>query len=429
MVVQGAAIVNLIIAVIGSMSCIFSIFYILFGIKNDMEAATLTFILSVFLLVRNACLAFLQLTQGQVGELWQTSIYLAGFGTFLYSLLSSWILSFFILNKVSIKKESKLILRIVFTVVMVFGIAFLLWAQFAGKLVKIDSNSIYYLGDAYYYNYIMVAVYIAFDIFLIFKYGKLISQKQRVVYILFMLAPLIATLAKPLYSKIHLATLLSSISLLLLVMTIVNDDRIEFRRQESLKKQLEIDLLLGQIQPHFLFNVLYVIQELCCIDPVTASRAIEDFSKYLRHNMDSISIRTPIPFKEELEHVKHYVSLQQMRFGDALDVQYELGCTDFSMPTLTLQPIVENAVRYGVRMAPKGRGRVLVRTSEHPDFYEIDIIDNGPGFDVNHVPDDGISHTGLSNVRERLRYISNGELTVISKAGEGTTVRMTLPKE
>ena len=212
-------------------------------------------------------------------------------------------------------------------------------------------------------------------------------------------------------------------------MTIVNDDRIEFRRQESLKKQLEIDLLLGQIQPHFLFNVLYVIQELCCINPVTASGAIEDFSKYLRHNMDSISVRTPIPFEEELEHVKHYVSLQQLRFGDALDVQYELACTDFSMPTLTLQPIVENAVRYGVRMAPKGRGRVLVRTSQHPDFYEIDVIDNGPGFDVNHVPDDGISHTGLSNVRERLRYISNGELTVISKAGEGTTVRMILPKE
>ena len=429
MVVQGATIVNLIIAVIGVMSCIFSIFYILFGIKNDMEAATLTFILSVFLLVRNACLAFLQLTQGQVGEFWQIGIYLAGFGTFLYSLLSSWILSFFILNKVNVSNKSKLILRIVFTVVMVLGIVFLLWAQFAGKLVKIDANSIYYLGDAYYYNYLMVAVYIAFDIFLIFMHGKLISQEQRIVYILFMLAPLIATLAKPLYSKIHLATLLSSISLLLLVMTIVNDDKIEYRRQELLKRQLEVDLLLGQIQPHFLFNVLYVIQELCCIDPATASLAIEDFSKYLRHNMDSISVRTPIPFKEELEHVKHYVSLQQLRFGDALDVQYELGCTDFSMPTLTLQPIVENAVRYGVRMAPKGRGRVLVRTSEHPDFYEIDVIDNGPGFDVNHVPDDGISHTGLSNVRERLRYISNGELTVISKAGEGTTVRMTLPKE
>ena len=145
--------------------------------------------------------------------------------------------------------------------------------------------------------------------------------------------------------------------------------------------------------------------------------------------MNSISIRTPIPFTEELEHVRHYVSLQQLRFGDALDVQYELECTDFKLPTLTLQPIVENAVRYGVRMAPKGRGKVLVRTSEHPDFYEIDVIDNGPGFDEEHVRNDGMSHTGLSNVRERLRHISGGELIVNSKAGEGTTVRMILPKE
>ena len=110
-------------------------------------------------------------------------------------------------------------------------------------------------------------------------------------------------------------------------------------------------------------------------------------------------------------------------------MEYELGCTDFSMPTLTLQPIVENAIRYGVRMAPKGRGKVVVRTTEHPDCYEIDVIDNGPGFDADHVPDDGMSHTGLKNVRERLRLVSGGYLTVDSVPGEGTTVRMTIPKE
>ena len=101
MIVQGAAIVNLIIAVIGGMSCIFSVFYILFGIKKDMTAATLTFILAMFLLVRNACLAFLQLTQGQVGAFWEYGIYLAGFGTFLYSLLSTYVLSLFIIIKVN----------------------------------------------------------------------------------------------------------------------------------------------------------------------------------------------------------------------------------------------------------------------------------------------------------------------------------------
>ena len=99
------------------------------------------------------------------------------------------------------------------------------------------------------------------------------------------------------------------------------------------------------------------------------------------------------------------------------------------MPTLTLQPIVENAVRYGVRMAPKGRGTVLIRTRENEDSYEVDVIDNGPGFDENHQANDGMSHTGLRNVRERIRHICGGELIVSSRAGEGTTVRMILPKE
>ena len=85
MVAQGASIVNLIIAVIGGMSCIFSVFYILFGIKKDMTAATMTFILAIFLLVRNACLAFLQLTQGQnFGTVYQRGQTTVNLGT-LYS--------------------------------------------------------------------------------------------------------------------------------------------------------------------------------------------------------------------------------------------------------------------------------------------------------------------------------------------------------
>ena len=201
MVAQGASIVNLIIAVIGGMSCIFSVFYILFGIKKDMTAATMTFILAIFLLVRNACLAFLQLTQGQEGVFWETGIYLAGFGTFLYSLLSSYVLSLFILNKVSIRKNGKRALGIMFSVFLIIGLAFLLCAQYAGRLVRIDETGLYYLGDAYYYSYLMVAAYIGLDIPLIMIYGKQIPHKQRIIYVLFLLAPLIATLAKPLYSK------------------------------------------------------------------------------------------------------------------------------------------------------------------------------------------------------------------------------------
>ena len=420
---------NLIIAVIGCAVCILSLCFIAFGIKRNTETAIIMLFLFIFLLVRNLCVAFLQLTKGHHGAFWEEGIYIAGFGTYLFSILSSFLISFFVLNNVRISKEGIRRIRIILNAFLVVCMIVLVWAQISGLLVNIDDSGMYYMGEFYYYSNLMSVAYMAFDIVMLAIHGKEISKKQRLIFGLLILSPLLATLAKPFYKQLHLATLLSSISLTLIVILIVKENTSEYRRQESIKNQLEIDLMLGQIQPHFLFNVLYVIQEICHINPETAAEAIGEFSKYLRHNMDSITIRTPIPFKEELEHVEHYVSLQQLRFGETLEVQYELGCTDFKMPTLTLQPIVENAIRYGVRMAPKGRGKVLVRTIEHPECYEIDVIDNGPGFDVNSVPNDGISHTGLRNVRERLKQVSGGELTVISAAGEGTTVKMIIPKE
>ena len=429
MIVQGAAVMNLIIAVIGCAVCILSLCFIAFGIKRNTETAIIMLFLFIFLLVRNLCVAFLQLTQGHHGAFWEEGIYIAGFGTYLFSILSSYLISFFVLDNVIISEESIRRIRIILNAFLAVCMIVLVWAQISGLLVNIDDSGMYYMGSFYYYSNLMSVAYMAFDIVMLAIHGKEISKKQRLIFGLLILSPLLATLAKPFYKNLHLATLLSSISLTLIVIMIVKENTSEYRRQESIKNQLEIDLMLGQIQPHFLFNVLYVIQEICHINPETAAEAIGEFSKYLRHNMDSITIRTPIPFKEELEHVEHYVSLQQLRFGETLEVQYELGCTDFKMPTLTLQPIVENAIRYGVRMAPKGRGKVLIRTIEHPECYEIDVIDNGPGFDVNKVPNDGMSHTGLKNVRERLAQVSGGELTVTSAAGEGTTVRMIIPKE
>ena len=429
MIVQGAAVMNLIIAVIGCAVCILSLFFIAFGIKRDTDTAAIMLFLFIFLLIRNICIAYLQLTQGHHGALWEEGIYLAGFGTYLFSILSSYLISFFVLDNVIISEEGIRRIRIILNAFLAVCMIVLVWAQISGLLVNIDDSGMYYMGSFYYYSNLMSVAYMAFDIVMLAIHGKEISKKQRLIFGLLILSPLLATLAKPFYKNLHLATLLSSISLTLIVIMIVKENTSEYRRQESIKNQLEIDLMLGQIQPHFLFNVLYVIQEICHINPETAAEAIGEFSKYLRHNMDSITIRTPIPFKEELEHVGHYVSLQQLRFGEKLEVQYDLGCTDFKMPTLTLQPIVENAIRYGVRMAPKGRGKVLIRTIEHPECYEIDVIDNGPGFDVNKVPNDGMSHTGLKNVRERLAQVSGGELTVTSAAGEGTTVRMIIPKE
>lgn len=146
--------------------------------------------------------------------------------------------------------------------------------------------------------------------------------------------------------------------------------------------------------------------------------------------MRSLTESGAVAFEAELSHTKAYLELEQLRFMDKLVVRYDVTCTDFKLPTLTLQPIAENAVRHGAR-GKKGVGTVTVATREYPDRWEITVTDDGPGFDPdNPMPrDDGHAHIGIQNVRERLRRISGGDLRIESEPGRGTRVTILLPKE
>ena len=109
-------------------------------------------------------------------------------------------------------------------------------------------------------------------------------------------------------------------------------------------------------------------------------------------------------------------------------MRYDIECTDFYIPALTVEPLVENAVRHGVRENPGGRGTVAIGARETPEHYEVYVRDDGPGFDPARVIDDGKPHVGIENVRERLRQVSGGALKIDSAPGEGTTATILLPK-
>ena len=206
---------------------------------------------------------------------------------------------------------------------------------------------------------------------------------------------------------------------------------LQFAREheDDLKARQRIQIMLSQIQPHFLYNTLGAIKSTYYDDPELARRAIDQFTDFLRHNMDSLTDDQPISFEKELAHVRCYLDLLQLRFGDSLHVEYDLECTDFRIPTLTLQPLVENAVSYGVRKNPKGNGLVIIRTRELPESYEVSVIDNGPGFVPDNVPGDSErSHIGIQNVRSRLHSAIGGELIIQSEPGKGTSAVMILPK-
>lgn len=205
------------------------------------------------------------------------------------------------------------------------------------------------------------------------------------------------------------------------------------REMEEQLRETDMSIMLSQIQPHFLYNSLSAIRELCLEDPEEAPRALEEFSAFLRGNMDSLRSKVPVPFSRELEHVKHYLHLEQIRFGNDLRVEYDIREEDFFLPTLTIQPIVENAVKYGVGNKEEG-GTVRISTCREGEKIVITVEDDGIGFDVDeieHIPvqKDGRTHIGLSNVKHRLKKMVNGTMTIHSRRETGTIVRITLDAE
>ncbi len=199
--------------------------------------------------------------------------------------------------------------------------------------------------------------------------------------------------------------------------------------ESALEADRRIKIMFSQIKPHFLFNSLGAIEELCDSDPPLAKEATIRFSRYLRGNLESLSTDELIPFEKELEHTKLYLELEQLRFEDALQVKFDITCTDFNIPTLTVEPLAENAVRHGIRGSEEGEGTVTIRTKEYFDRYEVMVIDDGAGFDPESLPEITGDHIGIRNVKERLQRLCGGTLRISSKPGEGTTVTISIPKE
>jgi sensor histidine kinase YesM len=185
--------------------------------------------------------------------------------------------------------------------------------------------------------------------------------------------------------------------------------------------------MLSQIQPHFLYNALAVISRLCDKDPAEAKKATINFSIYLRANMNLLERTEPIPFENELNHTIGFMNLEKAMYGEALNVIYDIQTKNFALPALTIQPIVENAVKHGIGKK-EGGGAVTISTKETDSCYLVIISDDGAGFYPEKTDDDGQQHIGINNVRLRLSAQCRGSLKIDSKPGAGTTATITIPK-
>ena len=226
---------------------------------------------------------------------------------------------------------------------------------------------------------------------------------------------------------------LNSISVMLaglLIFFLYENHKVTYAIESSRQMdRMQMKLMLSQIQPHFLHNTLTSILYYADKDQEKTKKALVDFSMYLRKNMDSIDTELPVRFLEELEHTKKYLSLEKLRFEDDIHVEYDIKEDRFHLPVLTLQPLVENAVRHGIRKRKGSRGTVIIRTGTTGTYNIVEVEDDGVGFDVAELEVMDGTHIGIRNVRGRLATECHGQLEIESVPGEGTVCRILIPKD
>jgi hypothetical protein len=187
-----------------------------------------------------------------------------------------------------------------------------------------------------------------------------------------------------------------------------------------------ISTMMSQIRPHFIYNTLGSIEQLCELDPRKAGELVHNFAKYLRGNFGELDNPKPILMSQEMEHVRHYINIENVRFPD-MTFSFEMRSEDFRLPALTVQPIVENAIKHGLMKLQKG-GSIRVISYETDTDYCISVEDDGVGFDTGKLLDDK-KHIGIRNIRDRLKVMVGGTLEIESTQGVGTTVLIKIPKE
>lgn len=196
--------------------------------------------------------------------------------------------------------------------------------------------------------------------------------------------------------------------------------------QEKELTDRRIAVMMSQIQPHFIYNTLGTIRYLCMTDPEKAAQVVQEFSLYLRGNFGELTNYVPIRISRELEHVRHYAAIEKIRFPD-IEITYDLRSGEFFLPALSVQPLVENAIKHGLMKLESG-GKVEIATYETETCYCVRVVDNGVGFDTAAQMDTS-RHIGIQNIRGRLQAMCGGSLTIESTPGQGTVALIRIPKE
>ncbi|MBQ1901530.1 MAG: histidine kinase [Lachnospiraceae bacterium] len=311
----------------------------------------------------------------------------------------------------------------------------LIYSQYADLYYYFDHNNLYYRTDNFWISQVFGLVGMVIDGLVLVVNRRKVSPTRFLAMSSYFIFPFIAVVFQMLMKDLSLLNISITVSAILMFATTqmeqaqkLAEQKEQLMIQERKVNDMQIKIVMSQIQPHFLYNSLNSIYYLCGKNPQLAQRAISDFSDYLRGNLNALKgTNEPVPFTEELKHIEVYLSLEKLRFDDELEIIYDIETKDFFVPPLSIQPLIENAVKHGVGKAING-GTVKFETHEVLGGFLIRVTDDGVGFDQNEERNDDRSHIGIENVKKRLAMLIDATLTIESEPGKGTVATVFIPK-
>ncbi|MBO4385071.1 MAG: histidine kinase [Clostridia bacterium] len=405
---------NIVIESSGVVFCGMAILLVLYGPKIERK------IRGYFLWYFSGCIVLSAaniaglIMRGLPGKGWHAALYVSNYTEFLIPTALAYLITHYLMSIVDAEKEKKPL--------RLGMLALLTVSQFTGLYYVIGPDNIYRRQPLYPICFICTLLILVNDLVIVFKYRRRFTRKEFAVFMIYFTVPAAAMILQALQYGVNFTIFSTIIAGLAMYLFIVRDqtERYENEQRENAKQRASIMVL--EMRPHFICNTMMSIYYLCDQDPKKAQQVTLDFTEYLRRNFTAITKEGTIPFAEELEHTRAYLAVEKARFEDQLFVEFDTPCTLFRIPPLTLQPIVENAVKHGLspELWPL---RISVATRETDGGSEVIVEDNGPGFAPS---DDDEPHIALANIRERLNMMG-GRMLIEQRAEGGTRVTVRVP--
>ena len=317
---------------------------------------------------------------------------------------------------------------VLFSAVLSLWIAYFLLlsiAQFTTFIHYVTPDNQYFRGPWFPLLMIPLISIMVLNLVGVLRRRKKLSGKYFAASLIYLLPIMAALIIHMFLSAILLLDIALSLSAISMFVIILSDQIEQYMLQQQEIAHQQARVMVLQMRPHFIYNSMMSIYYLCELDAKKARQVVMDFTTYLRKNFTAIASDHTIPFPEELEHARAYLAVEQAQFEELLFVDYDTPHFLFRVPPLTLQPIVENAVKHG--LDPEvGPLHIFIRTRETDSRNEIIVEDDGVGFSPT---DNSSSHLALTNIQQRLKLMCNGKMIILPRDEGGTIVRILIPRK